>query len=117
VDNWYSSPALFKFLFEQNTCAVELCNLLETVCLCSKKRPTDATARWHVMVVNAVIRNICMPNYSASRSAKEDGKSEIQSRVKVLQNHSVLEYDIKIGVADHIDMQDSFVEMPRKSLT
>lgn len=121
VDNWYTSPDLFQYLLEQETGG------------CGTVRPNrKGMPEFRKPIQKGEVESACTENLlaikwhdkkfvhmltSVSRPClKESGKVNRKTGSRILKPQCVLEYNLKMGAVDKIDMQVSFVDCARKSL-
>lgn len=121
IDNWYSSPRLFQYLFKQNTGA---CGTVKSN---RKGMPVFQEKLTRGKCETACTDNMLAVKWCDKKyvyllttvntaTMKSTGKVNHRTGEEVKKPECVLEYNAKMGSVDKIDMQISFVECARKSL-
>lgn len=121
VDNWYSSPLLFKYLFDRNTgaCGTVRANRKGMPEFRKKLgRGECETANTENMLAIKWLdkRYVHMLTTVYSGKMKSTGKINQKTKETILKPDCVMHYNENMGAVDKVDMQVSFVECARKSL-
>jgi hypothetical protein len=117
VDNWYTSPILFKHLLEQQTGACGTVNpnrkgmpVFEQVekgqCSAVHVKPLKWSDKRYVHMLTTVF----------TANQKDTGEIHFKTGESIINPECIIEYNNKMGAIDKADMQVSFVGCARKSL-
>lgn len=120
VDNWYTSPALFHYLHDNNTGA---CGTVRS----NRRGMPDfgpvgkgdceiahndkiLALKWYDKRVVHMLTSVGTANMT------ETGKTDFKTGDKIMKPACIIQYNSKMGAIDKVDMQVSFVECARKTL-
>nr|XP_054926062.1 piggyBac transposable element-derived protein 4-like [Dermacentor andersoni] len=121
IDNWYTSPALFKFLHSRQTSACgtvrasrrglpKFAKKLQQGQIDSFHTNTMLALKWHDR------RDVHMLSTMHGAEIAETEKLDWRTGERKKKPKCVLEYNKKMGLVDKVDMQLSFSESIRKTM-
>lgn len=120
VDNWYSSPILFQYLFENNTgtCGTVRPNRKGMPIFGPVEKGHCESAHTDELLALKWCdkRNVHMLTSVYTGNQKETGNKHFQTGEPIIKPECIIQYNNKMGAVDKVDMQVSFVECARKSL-
>lgn len=121
VDNWYSSPTLFQYLFEESTgaCGTVKPNrkgMPEFVQKLDKGECETASTENMIAMKWVDKRPVHMLSTTCTAHMTGTGKIDRNTNTEMLKPDCVIKYNDKMGGVDKADMQVSFVECARKTL-